>query len=109
MKLSHAQPEIVNREAELRRPMGVGSGALLGIEFWWFVFVCIIFPVLVCQLRHKIQETKEQPNTEVTGTDPRIGESHQFAVAGFYVEETKDITGNTNESSKLDNFERQRK
>jgi hypothetical protein len=35
MKLNHAQPETVNREAELRRPMGVGSGALLGhtVEF----------------------------------------------------------------------------
>jgi hypothetical protein len=31
MKLNHAQPETVNRAAELRRPMGIGSGDLLGV------------------------------------------------------------------------------
>jgi hypothetical protein len=31
MKLNHAQPETVNRAEELRRPMGVGSGDLLGV------------------------------------------------------------------------------
>jgi hypothetical protein len=64
MKLSHAQPETVNREAELQAPMGVGSGALLGhplgalvklvqagnkclVCFFIFGVSCFL-PILVC-------------------------------------------------------------
>ena len=41
MKLNHAQSETANREAELRRLMGVGSGDLLGCFLWYLKFTVI--------------------------------------------------------------------
>ena len=41
MKLSHAASRLRTAIAELRRAIGVGSGALLGIN-WWYIIIFIV-------------------------------------------------------------------